>query len=87
MSEPKVNGFRLNFTVMNNKNVDYRRHQIMYELDFLGLHFICVGWGKTTKKGTTGTFATATYEEVEKKAKELRKEVENYGNNNNNTNK
>jgi hypothetical protein len=88
MSEPKVNGFRLNFSAMNNKNVDYRRQQILYELDFLGLHFINVGWGKTTKKGTTGTFATATYEEVEEKAKELRKEVsEKYGNNNNNANK
>jgi len=88
MNEPKVNGFRLNFSAMNNKNFDYRRQQILYELDFLGLHFICVGWGKITKKGTTGTFKTATYEEVEEKVKELRKEVsKNYGNNNNNANK
>src|SRR4030065_512010 len=71
--------FEKTILTMNNKNVDYRRHQMMWELDFLGLHFINVGWGKTTKKGTTGTFETATYEEVEEKAKELRKEIENYG--------
>lgn len=74
----KVNGFTLNYPDLNNKHVDYRRYQILRELEFIPSGFICISWGKTMKRGTQAIYSKATPEEIEEKLKELKEELKNY---------
>lgn len=71
-----VNGFILNYPDMKNKHVDYTKHKILRELDFMKAGFICVKWSNTTRNGTKATFAKATNEEIEERLKELKLQLE-----------
>lgn len=69
--------FKINYPDMNNKHVDYRRHQIMRELEFIKCGYICIGWDKTLKSGTMVTYVKADEFEIMEKLGQLEEELKN----------
>jgi hypothetical protein len=75
MSRGEVNSFIVNYPDMKNKHVNYRKYQILGELEFLKINFICIKWGKSSINGTRATFIKGNSKDVELKINMLIKEL------------
>lgn len=78
MNKPKVLKFALNFSRLNTDNPIREQQKCLIEAEWLQRLFIC-NWGKTTKRGTKGTFKACTEDQALKRSKELQIKAEKVG--------